>query len=66
MQKIEAVLRLVRGENLDLLSRENQVTAAKLNRWGDAFLAAGQSGPRKSASDVADGQIEKLQAKVGE
>ena len=65
-RKTEAVLRLLRGEDLDLLSREYQVTAAKLSQWRDALLAAGQSGLHKSVSEVADGQMEKLQAKVGE
>lgn len=65
-RKSEAVLRLLRGEDLDLLSREYQVTAAKLSQWRDAFLAAGQAGLHKSASDAPDGPTEKLQAKVGE
>jgi hypothetical protein len=65
-RKTEAVLRLLRGEDLDLLSREYKVTAAKLSQWRDTFLAVGQSGLQKSASDAPDGQIEKLQAKVGE
>ena len=65
-RKTEAVLRLLRGEDLDLLSREYQVTAATLSQWRAAFLAAGQSGRHKSVSEVADGQMEKLQAKVDE
>ena len=65
-RKTETVLRLLRGEDLDLLSREYKVTAAKLSQWRDTFLAVGQSGLQKSASDASDGQIEKLQAKVGE
>ena len=64
--KTAAVLRLLRGEDLDLLSREYKVTAAKLSQWRDAFLAAGQAGLHLSRSDEGDAQIEKLQAKVGE
>ena len=37
-RKTEAVLRLLRGEDLDLLSREYKITANKLSQWRDAFL----------------------------
>jgi hypothetical protein len=36
------VLRLRRGEALDLLSRELGLPAARLATWREAFLAAGQ------------------------
>ena len=65
-RKSEAVLRLLRGEDLDLLSREYKVTAAKLSQWRDAFLASGQAGLQPGLADERDAQIEKLQAKVGE
>ena len=42
-RKSEAVLRLLRGEDLELVSREYTVTAATLSQWREAFLAGGQS-----------------------
>src|SRR6476646_10392371 len=42
-RKREAVLRLLRGENLELVSRVLRVTAAELSGWRDAFLAAGEA-----------------------
>jgi len=42
--KVEAVLRLLRGEPLDVLSRELQVGAAQLSQWRETFLAAGSQG----------------------
>jgi hypothetical protein len=42
-RKREAVLRLLRGEDLELVSRELRVTAAELSGWRDAFLAAGEA-----------------------
>ena len=39
-RKAEAVLRLLRGEDLDALSRELGVTAATLSQWRDLFLTA--------------------------
>ena len=65
-RKTAAVLRLLRGEDLDTLSREYKITAAKLSQWRDAFLASGQAGLQSGAAPVDDGQVEKLQAKVGE
>jgi transposase len=51
--KQSAVLRLLRGEDLELVSRELGVTAAELSAWRDAFLAAGEASlteapPRRS------------------
>jgi len=42
-KKARAVLRLLRGEGLDKLSRELGVTAASLADWRDRFLVGGQS-----------------------
>src|SRR5919199_365760 len=41
-RKREAVLRLLRGEELELVSRALGVTAATLSGWRAAFLAAGE------------------------
>ena len=65
-RKTAAVLRLLRGEDLDLLLREYKVTAAKLSPWRDAFSVSGQAGLQPSTSNEGDAQIEKLQVKVGE
>ena len=37
-RKQDAVLRLLRGEDLELVSRELAVTAAELSGWREAFL----------------------------
>jgi len=42
-RKQSAVLRLLRGESLDILTRELRVTAADLSDWRDKFLAAGEA-----------------------
>jgi hypothetical protein len=42
-RKREAVLRLLRGEELELVSRSLGVTAATLSGWREAFLAAGEA-----------------------
>jgi len=65
-RKMEAVLRLLRGEDLELVSREYKVTASKLSQWRETFLAAGQSSLQSKASAVHDERIAHLQSKVGE
>src|SRR5260221_864882 len=42
-RKTAAVLRLLRGEDLETVSRELGVTATTLTGWHDALLAAGQA-----------------------
>jgi transposase-like protein len=65
-RKTEAVLRLLRGEALDALSRELGVTAATLAQWRDQFLAAGQAGVRSRPTDAREEDIARLRAKIGE
>ena len=63
--KTEAVLRLLRGEDIELLSRELGVTAAHLSEWKEAFLAAGAQGlKRRPAKEAAE--VKRLNEKVGE
>jgi len=67
-RKTQAVLRLLRGEDLELLSRELGVIAGTLSLWRDQFLAAGQ-GALKGKSGQADPReehISRLKKKVGE
>ena len=42
-RKRDAVLRLLRGEDLEMVSRSLGVTAATLSRWRDAFLDGGEA-----------------------
>ena len=42
-RKSAAVLRLLRGEDLETVSRGRGVTAATLSGWHDAFLAGGEA-----------------------
>ena len=65
-RKLEVVLRVLRGETLDALSRELGVTAAAIARWRDQVLAAGQAAVRSRPADERDDEIARLRAKVGE
>jgi hypothetical protein len=65
-RKQEAVLRLLRGEDLELLSRELGVTAAELSGWREAFLAAGEVSLKSRPADARDAEIGRLKEKVGD
>src|SRR3954470_8687241 len=48
--KSAAVLRLLRGEDLETVSRSLGVTAATLSSWRDAFLDTGEAAPSAKPS----------------
>ena len=69
-RKSEIVVRLLKGESIDALSRETQQTAAKLTEWRDAFLAGAEYGlkgrPEEDEHEVHAHEKRRLQAKIGE
>ncbi len=65
-RKSDAVMRLLRGEDLETVSRELVVTAARVSQWRDQFLAAGQAGLKSREADARDEENHRLQAKIGE
>jgi transposase-like protein len=64
-RKTAAVLRLLRGEDLETVSRSLGVTAATLSRWRDAFLAAGEAALTSKPASGEELQSERLKAKLG-
>ena len=65
-RKREAVLRLLRGEDLELVSRRLGVTAATLTGWRDDFLAGGEAALATKPTDGKDLELARLKAKLGE
>ena len=65
-RKRSAVLRLLRGEEIELVSRELGVPAAELTRWRDAFLEAGEASLKSRPTDDRDAEIARLERKVGD
>ena len=65
-RKQDAVLRLLRGEDLELLSRQLWVTAADLSGWRGAFLAAGEVSLKTRPADARDAESGRLKEKVGD
>ena len=65
-KKMAAVLRLLKGEDLDALSRELKVNAATLSSWREVFLASGLTGLKSRELDSRDHKIMQLQKALGE
>src|SRR5579872_2876134 len=65
-RKTDAVLRLLRGEDLETLSRELGVTAATLSSWREAFLEGGKASLKSRPADDRDEEIARLRSKVGQ
>jgi transposase len=67
-RKGQAVVRLLRGEDLETLSRQFGVTAATLSMWREEFLAAGTAALKShpDEDDPRDDLIQRLKAKIGE
>ncbi|MFI3315366.1 MAG: hypothetical protein R3Y04_06840 [Rikenellaceae bacterium] len=66
--KGEAVLRLLQGEELELLSREYGVTIADLSDWREKFISGGINNfkrkPEDSKLSAAERKIGQLQMEL--
>ena len=69
-RKQEVVLRLLRGESLDALSRETGLTAGILSGWCDEFLEAGLAGLKRRSDDpkgtVLERELRRAKRLVGD
>lgn len=64
--KMAAVTRLLRGEPLEVVARELNVTVARLNEWRERALAGAAAAMKERERDERDAEIARLKAKVGE
>ena len=65
-RKQDAVLRILRGEDLELVSRDLGVTAADLSGWRDSFLAAGAASLKSRPEDSRDVEMRAMREKIGD
>src|SRR3954452_24163833 len=65
-RKRDAVLRLLGGEDLELVSRSLGVTAATLSGWREAFLAAGEASLATRPTNGEALESDRLKARLGE
>ncbi len=64
--KTEVVLRLLRGEAIDAVSREIEVPAHEVESWRRQFLDGGLHQLKRKGGDPEDRALKLAQAKVGE
>jgi Transposase len=65
-RKVAAVTRLLRGEPMEVVARELNVTVARLAEWRERALTAAASAMKERERDQRDEEIARLKAKVGE
>lgn len=65
-RKMAAVSRLLRGEPLEVVARELNITVARLSEWRDRALAGVESALKERERDGRDDEIARLKGKVGE
>jgi transposase len=66
-KKMDVVLRLLRGEKLEELSRELGVEAHRIAAWRDEFLEAGKEGLKgKQPTTEDDRRLREAERKIGE
>src|ERR1700678_3801387 len=63
---MDAVMRLLKGEDLDSLSRELRVNAATPSSWREVFLSNGLAGLKSREVGARDEKIGALQKALGE
>ena len=64
--KQEIVLRMLRGEALDILSRELDIPAEKLSRWRETFIQAGIEGLKTKPNSPEANENRMLKQIIGE
>ena len=65
-RKKEVVLRLLRGEPVDAVSREVAVPIYKLERWRDRALAGIDAGLEERENDPVERQLDEANRRIGE
>jgi len=66
-KKLDVVLRLLRGEKPDEVSREVGIEAHRIAAWRDEFLDAGKQGLKgKQATTDDDRRLRDAERKIGE
>lgn len=62
--KSSIVLELLRGEDIETLSRKHQVTVSQLSQWRDDFINGGKQGFKKDPDAAKLKQAERLIGKL--
>lgn len=65
-RKKQVVLRLLRGESVDALSRELAVPIYRLEEWRDRALAGMDGGLKERENDPVEKQLDDANRRIGE
>lgn len=65
-RKYAAILRLLRGEDLETVSRELGVTAATLSGWREQFLQGGAANLKAREAEVDNEETQRLKSLVAD
>ena len=65
-RKREVVLRLLRGESIDALSREFGVEIYRLEHWRERALAGLDAGLKERESDPVEAKLDEANRRIGE
>ena len=65
-RKADAVLRLLKGETLDSVSRELGVPGYELETWRSEFIAQGKEGLRSKPRTQDDRKLDEAQKVIGQ
>jgi len=56
-KKLDVMLRVLRGDDRNLVSREAGLTAATVSAWRDQSVASGQAGLKSRAANGRDDEL---------
>jgi len=65
-RKLAVVTRLLRGEPLETVAREFNITVARLSEWRDRALLGAEAAMKERERDGRDEELLRLMAKLGE
>ena len=65
-RKLAVVTRLLRGEPLETVARELNITVARLSQWRDRALVGAEAAMKERERDGRDEELLRLRAKLGE
>lgn len=65
-KKMEAVPCVLRDEDLDVVSREVRITAARFSAWRDQLLTGGRASLKSRVADGRDEELARLKTLVGD
>lgn len=65
-RKMEVVLRLLRGESLDDVSREMKVEISRLEAWRDRGMKGLEESLREREGDPLQAQLDEVNRRLGE